>query len=149
MKRLFLRPLAETLTPRKAAQIIMVATLLVTLAGGFLIWLVDHKEFPNLGTSLWWSLQTVTTVGYGDIVPADTTGRIIGAVLMLQGLALITVVAAAVTATLIEQVRKRRNLDEDSATLVHLKRIEARLDAIEGALGIEAGSAEESEEHRP
>jgi voltage-gated potassium channel Kch len=127
----------------------MVATLLVTLAGGFLIWLVDHKEFPNLGTSLWWSLQTVTTVGYGDIVPADTTGRIIGAVLMLQGLALITVVAAAVTATLIEQVRKRRNLDEDSATLVHLKRIEARLDAIESSLGIEAASAEESEEHRP
>src|SRR5688500_18623014 len=149
MRRLFLRPLAETLTPRKAARIIVIATLLVTLAGGVLIWLIDHKEYPNLGTSLWWSLQTVTTVGYGDIVPAETTGRIIGAVLMLQGLALITVVAAAVTATLIEQVRKRRNLDEDSVNLVHLKRIEARLDAIESALGIEAGSAEESEEHRP
>jgi len=149
MKNLFLKPLAATLTPRRAAQIIMAATLLVTLAGGFLIWLIDHKEFPNLGTSLWWSLQTVTTVGYGDIVPADTTGRLIGAVLMLQGLALITVVAAAVTATLIEQVRKRRNLDEDSANLVHLKRIEARLDAIEQALGVEVRSAEESDEQNP
>jgi len=143
------QPLAETLTARRAAQIIMIATLLVTLAGGFLIWLLDHKEFPNLGTSMWWALQTVTTVGYGDVVPADTKGRIIGAVLMLQGIGLITVVAAAVTATLIEQVRKRRRLDEDSSTDVDLKRIEARLEAIERALGVEARSADEPDEPAP
>ena len=143
------QPLAETLTARRAAQIIMIATFLVTLAGGFLIWLLDHKEFPNLGTSMWWALQTVTTVGYGDVVPADTKGRIIGAVLMLQGIGLITVVAAAVTATLIEQVRKRRRLDEDSSTDVDLKRIEARLEAIERALGVEARSADEPDEPAP
>lgn len=133
-----MKPLAEPLTARKAAQIIMLATLVVTVAAGVLIWLLDHKEFPNLGTSLWWALQTVTTVGYGDVVPADTKGRIIGAVLMLQGIGLITVVAAAVTATLIEQVRKRRKLDEDSVTAVHLQRIESRLDRIERALGVDA-----------
>jgi voltage-gated potassium channel len=133
-----MKPLAEPLTARKAAQIIMLATLLVTVAAGVLIWLLDHEEFPDLGTSLWWALQTVTTVGYGDIVPADTKGRIIGAVLMLQGIGLITVVAAAVTATLIEQVRKRRKLDEDSETAVHLKRIESRLDRIEQSLGVDA-----------
>lgn len=148
MIKFFFKPLADSLTPRKAAQIIVVATLVVTLAGGVLIWLLDHTEFPNLGTSLWWSLQTVTTVGYGDIVPANTTGRIIGAVLMLQGLALITVVAASVTATLIEQVRKRRNLDATSSELEHLKRIEARLDAIERALGIESPSAAEEPDER-
>jgi len=137
------KPLAEPLTARRAAQIIMLATFLVTLAGGFLIWLLDHKEFPNLGTSMWWALQTVTTVGYGDVVPADTKGRIIGAVLMLQGIGLITVVAAAVTATLIEQVRKRRKLDDDSGTAAHLERIEARLEEIERALGVESRSADE------
>ena len=144
-----MKPLAEPLTARRAAQIIMIATVLVTLAGGVLIWLLDHKEFPNLGTSLWWALQTVTTVGYGDVVPADTKGRIIGAFLMLQGIGLITVVAAAVTATLIEQARKRRNIDEDSATEVHLKRIESRLDKIEQALGVESHSAEEPDEPAP
>jgi voltage-gated potassium channel len=135
--RSLLKPLAEPLTARRAAFIIMITTFLVTLAGGALIWLLDHKEFPNLGTSMWWALQTVTTVGYGDVVPADTKGRIIGAVLMLQGIGFITVVAAAVTATLIEQVRKRRNIDEDSVAAVHLKRIEARLDEIERALDIQ------------
>ncbi|MDX6586854.1 MAG: voltage-gated potassium channel [Solirubrobacterales bacterium] len=145
-----MKPLAEPLTARRAAQIIMIATFLVTLAGGVLIWLLDHKEFPNLGTSMWWALQTVTTVGYGDVVPADTKGRIIGAVLMLQGIGLITVVAAAVTATLIEQVRKRRNTDdEDSVTAMHLKRIEARLDEIERALSVERRSTDEPDDSAP
>ena len=68
------------LTAYKAARTIVVITTLVTIAGGILIWLVDHREFSDLGTSLWWSLQTVTTVGYGDVVPAQTGGRVIGAV---------------------------------------------------------------------
>ena len=128
----------ETLTARRAAQVIVIATLMVTIAGGLLIWLLDHDEFPNIGTSLWWALQTVTTVGYGDVVPADTEGRIIGAALMLQGIGLITVIAASVTAALIEKARKSRNLDDASITTAHLERIEARLDAIEQALGVEA-----------
>ena len=96
-----------------------------------MIWLVDHDEFPNLGTSLWWSLQTVTTVGYGDVVPQATSGRLIGAVLMLQGIGFITVVAAAVTASLIEQARGRREEPEEQVLAAQLDRIEARLAAIE------------------
>ena len=80
---------------------------------------MDHNEFPDIGLRMWWALQTVTTVGYGDIVPADTEGRIIGAVLMLQGIGFITVIAASVTAALIEQARKRHNLDDDPATAAH------------------------------
>ena len=129
-----MKALSETLNPRRAAQIIVIATLLITLAGGLLIWIIDHDEFPTLGVSMWWALQTVTTVGYGDIVPADTEGRIIGAILMLQGIGFITVIAASVTATLIEQARKKRNLDNEPATTAHFKQIEARLDAIERAL---------------
>ena len=84
---------------------------------------------------MWWALQTVTTVGYGDVVPADTGGRLIGTVLMLQGIGFITVVAASVTAALIEQARQRRQVDEAPATAEQLDRIEARLEAIERALG--------------
>jgi voltage-gated potassium channel len=126
------RRLAESaLTPRRAAQMIVALTLAVTIIGGVLIWLVDHDEFPNLGTSLWWSLQTVTTVGYGDVVPHATSGRVIGAVLMLQGIGFITVVAAAVTASLIEQARGRSDEPEEHVHAAQLDRIEARLAAIE------------------
>ncbi len=133
------RLLRGPLTARRAAHIIVLLTTLVTIAGGFAIWLLDHREFPDLGESLWWSLQTVTTVGYGDVVPEQTGGRIIAAVVMLQGIALITVGAAAVTATLIEQARKRRHEEEGPETPERLERIEARLGAIEAALKARAG----------
>ena len=105
----FLRILeTRPLTGRRALQLIAVITLVITLLGGTLAWLIDRNEFSSLGDSIWWALQTVTTVGYGDVVPRETDGRVIGVILMLQGIGLITVVAAAVTATLIEQVRERR-----------------------------------------
>ena len=77
---------------------------------------------------MWWAVQTVTTVGYGDVVPTNLGGRLIGGVLMLQGIALLTVITASVTATLIEQARQRRAPD---AMLVKLEQIESRLEAIE------------------
>jgi voltage-gated potassium channel len=111
-----------------------VLTFVTTIAAGVLIWLVDHGEFPSLGTSLWWALQTVTTVGYGDVVPAQTGGRIIGSVVMLQGIGFITVVAASVTAVLIEQMRGRPQDEESAGTAGQLDRIESRLASIERAL---------------
>ena len=106
-----LERLAEARSPRRASQIIVALTFTVTVFGGLLIWLVDHDEFPNLGTSLWWSLQTVTTVGTAAD-PQGTWAEAIGAV-MLRGIGFITVVAAAVTASLIEQARGRREEPED------------------------------------
>ena len=126
--------LGKPLTAQRAVRLIMSVTLLVTVAAGVLIWLVDHREFPNLGTSLWWSVQTVTTVGYGDVVPKQAGGRLIGAVTMLQGIAFISVVTAAVTATLIEQARRRRGLAKDADVASRLVQIDKRLGAIERAL---------------
>jgi len=123
------------LTARRAVQIIVGTTLAITVAGGILVRLVDHKEFPDIGTSLWWALQTVTTVGYGDIVPKQTGGRVIGAVLMLQGIAFVTVITAAVTAALIERARRRRRNSDELAIADQLDRIESRLTAIERDLG--------------
>ena len=126
--------LRQPLTAQRAVRLIMSVTLLVTLAAGGLIWLVDHREFPNLGTSLWWSVQTVTTVGYGDVVPKQMEGEVIGAVTMLQGIAFISVVTAAVTATLIEQARRRRGREEDAGLASQLAQIDKRLGTIERAL---------------
>ena len=61
----------KPLTARRAALIIASYTVLVTFAGGFIASLADHKDFDSLGEGLWWALQTVTTVGYGDVVPSS------------------------------------------------------------------------------
>ena len=109
---------------------IAVSTLLLTVAGGVGAWLVDRKDFDGLGDAMWWAVQTVTTVGYGDVVPEHVLGRLIGGALMLQGIALLTVITASVTATLIEQARQRRQ-DQPDAVLAKLEQMEARLESIE------------------
>ena len=124
----------KPLTVRRATALIIVVSLLVTIGGGVTIWLLDHKEFSDLGTSLWWAVQTVTTVGYGDVVPHQTGGRLIGTVIMLTGIGFIAVMTAAVTASLIEEARRRRTASEARETSAQLDRIEARLGAIEDAL---------------
>jgi len=118
-------------TARRAAFIIATFTLLVTLAGGVVAWLTERDDFPSLGAALWWSLQTVTTVGYGDLVPSSTGGRVIGAVVMLSGIGFLTVITAAVTAALIESARTRAGRVSDRDLSQQLDEISARLAAIE------------------
>src|SRR5438477_12792586 len=62
-------------TVRNALRVIVAATVTTTAAGGLLVWTFDRKDFSNLGDAMWWSLQTVTTVGYGDVTPTNTAGR--------------------------------------------------------------------------
>jgi voltage-gated potassium channel len=125
---------AKPINPRRAGALIAGTSLTLTLVGGLAVWIFDSRGVGSFGDSLWWALQTVTTVGYGDVVPKGTTGRLIGALLMLNGIALISVVTAVVTATLIEQARRRRAAIDDKEVAAALTRIEARLERIEASL---------------
>ena len=51
--------------------------------------LVDPGTFDNVWLGMWWAIQTVTTVGYGDVVPGSTAGKVIATFLMLGGLSLL------------------------------------------------------------
>jgi voltage-gated potassium channel Kch len=123
------------LTARRAAVIIASYTALVTFAGGLVAWLTDRKDFNSLGEGVWWALQTVTTVGYGDVVPSSGTGRVIGAFVMVSGIAFLTVITAAVTAALIEAARRRQPPPPDREQLSELMReVTTRLSSIEARL---------------
>ena len=123
------------LTPRRAAVIIGCYTALVTVAGGVVAWLADRKDFNSLGDALWWALQTVTTVGYGDVVPSRGTGRVIGAFVMISGIAFLTVITAAVTAALIEAARRRLPPPPGpELSPEFMKEVTSRLSAIEARL---------------
>ena len=102
--RLLLR---ESLTARRAAGIIAAFTVVITVAGGILERVLDHQEYPTIGRGLWFALQTVTTVGYGDVTPKQADGRFIGAVVMLAGIGFLAVITASVTASLVESSRRR------------------------------------------
>jgi voltage-gated potassium channel Kch len=95
---------------RNAAGVIVVATAVVTVGAGALISLIDNVEYPNVGVGLWWAIQTVTTVGYGDVAPKDVTGRVVAALVMLYGIAFIAIVTAVITSTFV--ARASRAYDE-------------------------------------
>ena len=77
------RMIARATTPRAAAAVIATVTTTITIAAGVLMTLIDRKGFPSIGSGLWWAVQTVTTVGYGDAVPETTAGQILAAIVML------------------------------------------------------------------
>jgi len=124
----------EDLTVRRAARVIASVTLLVTVAGGVLIHFADRKNFPNIGDGLWWAIQTVTTVGYGDLVPTTAAGRFVASVVMLTGIGFLTVITAAITSTFIEAARRRVQQTRTDPVGAQLAQISARLDLIEAGL---------------
>lgn len=130
--RLLLR---DSLTARRAAGVIAGVALLVTVAGGVLERLLDHQEFPTIGKGLWFSLQTVTTVGYGDATPERPAGRFIAAVVMLTAIGFLAVITASATASLVEGSRRRFAASSELDVEQRLDEVNARLARIEVALG--------------
>ena len=119
---------------KSAASVIVVATVVVVAVGGILMRVLDHDEYSNVWVGMWWALQTVTTVGYGDVTPKNLSGRIVAVFVMLEGIAFLTIIIAAITSTFIARAQRERNVtkhaDEDAAE----QRIEARLDRLEQRL---------------
>src|SRR5271165_4653923 len=103
MKKLSRKPL----TVGRAARIIASVTLSITIISGVLMHFTDEKTFPTVGDGLWWAIQTVTTVGYGDLVPTSTAGRLLAALVMVAGIGFLTVITAAITSTFVESARHR------------------------------------------
>jgi voltage-gated potassium channel len=126
--------LGKPLTALRAARIIATVTIAVTVIAGVLMRFTDAKDFPNIGDGLWWAIQTVTTVGYGDHVPTSPGGRLVAALVMLVGIGFLTVITAAITSTFIETARRRVESTASDALSVKLDQIVARLDVIESGL---------------
>jgi voltage-gated potassium channel len=122
--------LPDDLTARRAGLLIGAITLVVAIASGLLMRSIDHEDFPTAGSGLWWAVQTVTTVGYGDKVPTSVQGRLVATVVMVTALGFMSVLTASISAVFVESTRRRRSRRDD-ATLEH---IADRLDAIERRL---------------
>jgi voltage-gated potassium channel len=130
--------LVERLTLFRALRLIILATIVLVLIAGGLERVVEPSRFTSLGLAYWWAVQTVTTVGYGDVVPRSVGGRVVAGVLMLVGIALIpTLTSVTISALISKRSRQsdeedRRARDESAATLL---RIEERLEKLERGLG--------------
>jgi voltage-gated potassium channel Kch len=129
------RAVARATTPRGASIVIASASTALTVGAGILVTLVDRANFPSIGAGLWWAAQTVTTVGYGDNVPQNFAGQAVAVLVMLLGVAFLTVITASITSTFVERRRREQGVsDHDAAMAEQLRHLDERLDRIETAL---------------
>ena len=105
--------MSQPLTVGRAAWVIVVSTTGVVIVSGVAMWVLDHPEYPNIGRGLWWALQTITTVGYGDVTPEHVSGRIVAGSVMLWAIAFVAVLVAAITSTFITSVQQRQAAKEE------------------------------------
>jgi voltage-gated potassium channel len=124
---------AERLTVLRAVFAIASVAIALTVGAAALARLVEPETFGSFGEASWWALQTVSTVGYGDIVPESGGGRVIAAVLMLLGVAFVPAITSIVVAVLVAQLQRRtgRQAAQDVQLVERLERLERRLAARE------------------
>ena len=129
------RAVDRAATPRGATIVIATASTVITVGAGFLMTLVDGDNFPSIGSGLWWAVQTVTTVGYGDDVPTNLGGRLIAVLVMLVAIAFLTVITASITSTFVSRGRREETPPgAEPATAEQIRRLDSRLERIEAAL---------------
>ena len=151
------RPQRPSLIERRALKIadarsttygLAVTFVVLAFLGAIVIRLVDHHDFSTFGSAVWWALQTVTTVGYGDIVPTTATGQVVGGIVMVLGVSFIAFLTAGVTSTVINRAQKgaqeadrthlegeiQKILDALTETKAQNTALDKRLDLIESKL---------------
>jgi voltage-gated potassium channel len=130
VERQMTRFLREPPSVRGAVGVIVSATAVVVVGGGVLMRLLDSGEYGNAWVGMWWALQTVTTVGYGDVTPKHVSGRLVGTFVMLYGIAFLTIAIAAITSTFVARAERERERAESETVEAPEARIEARIDAL-------------------
>ena len=87
-------------------------------------------QINNFSDALWWSISTVTTVGYGDIVPSSIMGRIIGMILMVIGIGIMAALISQISATLVQR-RLEKKIAFDNLKDTMISEMKKSLDNIE------------------
>ncbi|MCL4139026.1 UNVERIFIED_CONTAM: hypothetical protein GTU68_010525 [Idotea baltica] len=113
---------------RPGFQPFFATVALVIVLGAGLGLAFEHEQpgsgLNNFGDALWWAIVTCTTVGYGDHFPVTTGGRLVAAVLMLVGIAGLSVLTASIAALFVKE--------DDEPSIAELRE---QLDRIEALLG--------------
>ncbi len=90
-----------------------------TILGGVSFYLVEGKlnpEIRSMADGVWWALVTVTTVGFGDITPVTTLGRIVGGAMMIGGMFTLALFAGIVGSSLVSGIL---NIREEQFRMTH------------------------------
>ena len=127
IERRLSRFLREPVSVRSAASVIVVAS-------GAAIRALDHQEYGSIWEGMWWAIQTVTTVGYGDVTPENVAGRFVAGAVMVAGVALVAIVTAAATSSFVARAQAQRGAEDATEDDLAEQRLDARLQDITAQL---------------
>lgn len=122
----------RNLLSRHNLGITLFVCFVILVVSGLLISGID-PAFETPIDGLWWAWVTVTTVGYGDLVPATTEGRIFGSVLILMGIGMFSMLTASFSVFFIEQ-DEREISEKEERNLQRIESLEGKLENIEKQL---------------
>src|SRR3954452_22263624 len=128
------------LRPRYAAYLVIVLWMVAVFAFGILERIVDHKTYPTIWDSWWWAIQTVTTVGYGDNPPQQPAGKVVASILMIGGLAFLSIVTATITSSFIQRRQERAVARGDDPIMRQLTVLTEQVESLETELRRERDS---------
>jgi voltage-gated potassium channel len=126
--------LREPPSVRLAANVIVTATVMIVVLGGVLMRVFDHKEYSSVWQGMWLAIQTVTTVGYGDVAPKLAVGRIVASVVMLWGIAFLAIITAAITSVFVARAQQERELAAQAEESDARDTADERFDSIDAQL---------------
>ena len=99
---------------------ILLFIFIISLSGATVFYLIELQSNPALksfGQAVWWVLVSITTVGYGDIVPVTSAGKFLGIILIFTGVALVSMFTATVSSIFVAQkLKEERGLKQISQT---------------------------------
>jgi voltage-gated potassium channel len=97
-------------------------SLLLLLVSAFLMYYVENPvqpdKFRNIFSSLWWAVSTLTPLGYGDVAPVTTPGKVISAIVAIIGIGLIALPTGIISAGFIDKISSRNKEDRKEGTKV-------------------------------
>ena len=102
---------------RSAPELLVftVVTLMTLTISAMALYYAEHEAQPevysSLPVSLWWSVVTLTTVGYGDVYPITVLGKVVAAAVMLIGIGQIAIPTAIISSNLTELIKSDKAKD--------------------------------------
>jgi voltage-gated potassium channel len=113
---------------------VSVAATAVAFVLALCVWLVDREAFSSFGEAIWWAIVTVSTVGYGDVIPENGAGRAVAALLIVFSMAFFPVFTGLITAALINLRDRSKEDDVERQASAHQEELVEQLRSIDDRL---------------
>jgi voltage-gated potassium channel len=135
---------------RSIGAVLFILTLTLTISASLMYMIEGEAQpdgFSSIPAAMWWAVETLTTVGYGDLVPITVPGKILGGIVTIIGVAAVALFTSLITVSFIDQLRLRREALREAALFAERPLEPAEYQAIQvlgGRLGLSNAEADQA-----